>query len=156
MRFINVITAALLPIAALTSPLATTSISEEEAVALKFSAITTRDDDAEAVGLLKRSKSCDVVNVVTEVDCWWLPKHNGKGNHYVRSFKGTTNNIPFDCWTKCEKVGGITTWFWTYSSTLGGCYVPGYYLDNNCVSSGSGALPQCSFAAADRAQGGCA
>ncbi|KFY05837.1 hypothetical protein V492_08272 [Pseudogymnoascus sp. VKM F-4246] len=154
MKFITILTAAVLPLVALASPISGASLSLEEAETLKMtSAAEARDVSAEAAGLVKRNKSCDVVNVATEVDCWWLPKHNGSGNHKVRSYSGTTNNISFSCWTKCEKVGGITTWFWT---TTGKCYVPGYYLDNNCVSSGSGALPQCSWAASDRSHGGCA
>lgn len=108
MHFFAALTAALLPLAALAAPLADASLSQEEAEALKLSSIETRDDAAEAVGLLKRDKKCDVVNVATTVDCWWMPKHNGSGNHKVRSFKGTTNNIDFSCYTKCEKVGGIT------------------------------------------------
>jgi hypothetical protein len=108
MHFITILTAALLPLAALASPLVDSSLTTDEVIANKLSTIQKRDEAAEAVGLVKRDKSCSVVNVVTEVDCWLLPKHNGSGNKKVGSFKGTTNNISFHCWTKCEKVGGIT------------------------------------------------
>lgn len=94
MHFITALTAALLPLAAVASPL---------------TAVSTRDDAAEAVGLVERAdKYCDVVHVATTVDCWLLPKHNGNGNQYIKSFAGTAKNIDFSCWTKCESVGGIT------------------------------------------------
>ncbi|KAL5348923.1 hypothetical protein ACLOAV_006348 [Pseudogymnoascus australis] len=160
MHFVTVLTAVLLPLTALASPLASSPLSHEEAQALKTSDIQTRDDAAEAVGLAKRkNRFCDVVNVATTVDCWFLPKHKGNNNRIIRSFKGTKNDIEFNCWTKCESVHGIKTWFFTWNPgtnpQLNGCYVPGYYLDNNCVSSGSGALKQCPFAASDRSYGGC-
>lgn len=107
MHFITALTAALLPLAALANPIAASPLSHEEAEVLKTSDIQTRDDSAEAVGLVKRNRFCDVVNVVTTVDCWFLPKHKGNQNRVIRSFKGTTNNIEFACWTKCESVGGI-------------------------------------------------
>ncbi|KFX96545.1 hypothetical protein V490_03298 [Pseudogymnoascus sp. VKM F-3557] len=160
MHFTTALISALLPLAVLANPLAASPLSHEDAQALKTSDIQTRDDAAEAAGLVKRNRFCDVVNVSTTVDCWFLPKHKGNQNRIIRSFKGTTNDIEFACWTKCENVNGITTWFWTWNAgtqpQLNGCYVPGYYLDNNCVSSGSGALPQCEFAAVDRSYGGCA
>lgn len=109
MKFITIITAALLPLMALASPVGKSSLSPEEAQALKVTSIAeARDVSAEDVGLVKRNKSCSVVHVVTEVDCWYLPKHNGNGNTKIRSYSGTTKNISFNCWTKCEKVGGIT------------------------------------------------
>ncbi|OBT61191.1 hypothetical protein VE03_08688 [Pseudogymnoascus sp. 23342-1-I1] len=137
MHFITALTAVLLSLTALASPLAAFPLSHEEAQALKTSDIQTRDDAAEA-----RTGS-----------------HKGNQNRIIRSFKGTTNDIEFACWTKCESVHGIKTWFFTWNvgtkPQLNGCYVPGYYLDNNCISSGSGALPQCPFAAGDRSYGGC-
>jgi hypothetical protein len=113
MKLFSIIAAALLPLAALSSPLNAieardAEITAEEANILKNGgAIAVRDAAAESIGLLKRNL-CDVVNVVTTVDCWWLPKHGGNGNHYVTTFAGTRNDINFICWTKCERVGGIT------------------------------------------------
>ncbi|KAH6666965.1 hypothetical protein B0J14DRAFT_642840 [Halenospora varia] len=161
MKVFSIIAATLLPLAVFSSPLSAVEVRDveitaKEATRLKNAgAIEVRDAAAKSVGLFKR-KDCDVVNVVTEVDCWWLPKHGGSGNEKITSYSGTRNNINFSCWTKCERVGGITTWFWTRETGKAkGCYVPGYYLDNSCVSTGSGALPQCAWAASDRAQGGC-
>jgi hypothetical protein len=109
MQLITILTAAILPLTALASPIADTSLTQDEAQAQRLSIIKTRDDAAEAAGLVKRAdKFCDVVNVVTTVDCWLLPKHGGNGNQYIKSFPGTRNNIDFSCWTKCESVGGIT------------------------------------------------
>lgn len=111
MKFFSIITTALLPLAVLASPVAepTTNMSDEEAYLLKTaSAVAARDADAESAGLFKRNEFCDIVNVVTEVDCWWLPKHNGSGNHKVKSIAGSRNDVEFSCYTRCENVGGIT------------------------------------------------
>lgn len=109
MKFFTILTAAFLPLTALASPTITAPLSSEEARSLKLASIAkARDASAEVVGLVKRNKKCDIVNVVTEVDCWLLPKHGGNRNIKERSYKGTANDISFQCWTKCEKVGGIT------------------------------------------------
>ncbi|KAK2733159.1 hypothetical protein FQN55_003728 [Onygenales sp. PD_40] len=56
----------------------------------------------------KTSYLCDIVNVVTEVDCWAFPQHGGKGNEKVTSYKGTKNDIEFSCYVDCEDVYGNT------------------------------------------------
>ncbi|EPE36970.1 hypothetical protein GLAREA_09133 [Glarea lozoyensis ATCC 20868] len=136
MKFFSIITAALLPLVAISSPLNAVRDFEAEAAAKALAVKTSnnahkvRDLDAEAAGLIKRgTKYCDIVHVSTEVDCWWLPKHNGNGNHKVRSFAGTANNIKFTCYTNCEDVHGNTSWDWADDYN---CYVPGYYTDNTC------------------------
>jgi len=113
MKGFFIIAISLFPLAVFSSPVKAVQVGDveldaKEAARLKNNgAIEIRDADAEAVGLFKR-KDCDVVHVVTEVDCWWLPKHRGNQNEYITSYSGTRNNINFTCWTKCEKVGGIT------------------------------------------------
>jgi hypothetical protein len=113
MKAFSIIATTLLPLTVFSSPLTAVEVRDgeitaKEAAYLKnASPIEIRDAAAESVGLFKR-KDCDVVHVVTEVDCWWLPKHNGDYNEKITSYAGTRNNINFTCWTKCEKVGGIT------------------------------------------------
>ena len=92
MKLFSIVTAALLPVAAISTPLN-----------------KVRDLDAEAAGLVKKATQyCDIVNVVTEVDCWALPKHGGNGNVKITSLAGTRNNVEFTCYTNCEDVHGNT------------------------------------------------
>jgi hypothetical protein len=97
MKFSTIIASALLPIATLGSPL--------QAI---------RDAEAESAGIFKRA-TCDIVHVATTVDCWWYPTHGHQsdGNYIAHSFSGTTNNIKFTCYARCENVQGIT-----YGSTF--------------------------------------
>jgi hypothetical protein len=115
MKFCSIITAALLPFAAVCSPLNVVRDfkidSPARALAVKNSqeAHEVRDLDAEAAGLIKRAtRYCDIVHVATEVDCWYLPKHGGSGNRKITSFAGTRNNIKFTCYLNGENVNGNT------------------------------------------------
>ncbi|KAH9221784.1 hypothetical protein DL95DRAFT_455145 [Leptodontidium sp. 2 PMI_412] len=151
--------AALLPFAAMSTPLIAVRDADAGEVVKGFVAKTAqarnehkmRDLDAEAVGLVKRANQfCDIVNVVTEVDCWILPKHGGNGNRKVKSLAGTRNNVEFSCYTDCEDVGGNTSWDWAVNH---GCYIPGFYTDATCTRR---ALGKCPWFDSDRAFGGCA
>ncbi|KAK0119362.1 hypothetical protein ONS95_010814 [Cadophora gregata] len=122
--------------------------------------ILTRDSKAESVGLFKRDKSCDIVHVVTWVGCWWLPSKTAPGTDLVKKIDGDTNNIPFECYVRCKStaIEGISAWYFTrkYSNSgHGGCYVPGYYTDDNCRSTGSGHLPECGWHAKDEKDSDC-
>jgi hypothetical protein len=114
MKLFSIITAALLPVAAMSTPLNAVRDFDAEAaskalLAKTASTHTVRDLNAEAAGLVKKATQyCDIVNVVTEVDCWYLPKHGGTGNHKVTSLAGTRNNVEFTCYTNCEDVHGNT------------------------------------------------
>jgi hypothetical protein len=114
MKLFSIITAALLPVAAMSTPLNAVRDFDAEAtskalLAKTASTHTVRDLDAETAGLVKKATQyCDIVNVVTEVDCWYLPKHGGTGNHKVTSLAGTRNNVEFTCYTNCEDVHGNT------------------------------------------------
>ncbi|EHK99082.1 hypothetical protein M7I_5082 [Glarea lozoyensis 74030] len=79
MKFFSIITAALLPLVAISSPLNAVRDFEAEAAAKALAVKTSnnahkvRDLDAEAAGLIKRgTKYCDIVHVSTEVDCLLL------------------------------------------------------------------------------------
>jgi hypothetical protein len=115
MKLFSIITAALLPVATMSTPLNAVRDFDAEAASKALLAKTAsnphavRDLDAEAAGLVKKATQyCDIVNVATEVDCWWLPKHGGNGNHKVTSLAGTRNNVEFTCYTNCEDVNGNT------------------------------------------------
>lgn len=74
-------------------------------------AMLARDAAAENVGLLKRAELlCEIVNVVTVVDCHYWPTHastwQGWSNWVVTSFAGSTKH-DFDCYLDGETVGGI-------------------------------------------------
>jgi len=115
MKLFTILTTALLPFVVMSNPLNAVRDFEAEAAAKALAAKTShdaqkvRDLNAESAGLIKRATEyCDIVNVATEVDCWWLPKHGGNGNHKVTSLAGTRNNVKFTCYTNCEDVNGNT------------------------------------------------
>ncbi|CZR68846.1 uncharacterized protein PAC_18746 [Phialocephala subalpina] len=153
MKFSAILASALPPLSVISTPLvAVRDVATEasiEALRVKMASIASRDADARAIGLVKRYEHCDIVNVATTVDCWWLPKHGGNGNHKVESIAGTTNNIEFSCYTNCESVDGNTSWDWAVNR---GCYVPGAYTDDTCTRANLG---KCPFSATDRSYGGC-
>jgi len=124
MKLFSFIAATVLPISVLSTPLKAVREASPETLADKGrtavkSHATIRDAESEAAGLLKRDATCDIVHVVTTVDCWWLPihKHQSDGNLLIKSIPGTTNNIVFDCFARCENVQGIT-----YGSSLDHCH----------------------------------
>jgi len=156
MRLASILIAAFLPLAVYSTPLVTVRAVEDrtaestEAFRLKMeSIVAVRDADASSVGLVKRNEYCDIVHVATTVNCYWLPKHGGNGNHKVTEIAGTRNNVEFSCYTDCEDVNGNTSWDWAINH---GCYVPGYYTDATCSRANLG---KCAFYTLDRSYGGC-
>ncbi|KAH8589001.1 hypothetical protein B0O99DRAFT_746335 [Bisporella sp. PMI_857] len=165
MKFFSVIVTALLPLAVLSTPLQGAREAPREAIAAADkwhqrtparSRIAVRDAEAESARIHKRAV-CDIVHVVTTVDCWNYPTHGHEsdGNYVIKHIPGDTKNIHFACYARCENVHGITAWYLTSKYNEAGCYVPGYYTDDNCRSTGSNALPRCPSATSDENAVGC-
>ncbi|KAH7355450.1 hypothetical protein BKA65DRAFT_582382 [Rhexocercosporidium sp. MPI-PUGE-AT-0058] len=156
----------LLSIVVLASGLVTVRSPSTEAqnrrgLASLTSKFINRDSEAELVGLVKRDKKCDIVHVATWVGCWWLPSKTASGTYKVAEIDGDVKNIPFECYTRCKAtaIEGISAWYFTRKYTLPGryygCYVPGYYTDDNCRSTGSGHLPECDWHEGDEKDAKC-
>jgi hypothetical protein len=119
MKVFSIVAVTLLPLSVLATPLQAVRDASLEAITVKGSGAAIMaskkffcDAAAESVGLAKRSAKCDIKHVDTEVDCWWYPIHKHTGdpsyNRLIGSFKGTTKDIVFDCYARCENVQGIT------------------------------------------------
>jgi hypothetical protein len=117
MKFLSIIASTLLPLAVFGSPLQSIRSASPEAIVagrdLQRTPVRTsvehRDAEAAPAGIFKRA-TCDIVHVVTTVDCWFYPTHGHKddGNKVIKSIPGDTNNIKFTCYARCENVQGIT------------------------------------------------
>ena len=119
MKVFSIFTAALLCLAANATPVPEEGTAFRNGfLAAKLSqrvtdakAILARDAAAEKVGLIKRAElNCEIVNVVTVVDCHYWPTHastwQGADNYVVTSFAGGTKH-DFDCYLDGQTVGGI-------------------------------------------------
>ncbi|KAJ5812376.1 hypothetical protein N7474_008677 [Penicillium riverlandense] len=120
MKVLSILTTALLSLAVVATPIPDDTAAVREALIAErrakqqtpTTAILTRDAEAESVGLLKRAElNCEIVNVVTTVDCHWWPTHadtfNGNPNWVVTSF-GPSTKHDFNCYMNGQSVGGIT------------------------------------------------
>ncbi|KAJ5610220.1 hypothetical protein N7510_006939 [Penicillium lagena] len=119
MKVLSIFTTALLSLAVVGTPIPDDRAAAHEALIADrraqrqtaASAISARDAEAESVGLLKRAElNCEIVNVVTTVDCHYWPTHastwNGHSNHVVTSF-GPSTKHDFDCYLNGQTVGGV-------------------------------------------------
>ncbi|KAJ5811358.1 hypothetical protein N7474_007659 [Penicillium riverlandense] len=119
MKLFSVFTTALLSLAVDATPVPEGGTPfSRGALADRFSqrvANASADGEAEMGDLAKRSQlTCEIVNVVTTVDCHYWPTHadvvEGSPpvrNYVVTSF-GPSTKHDFDCYLPGENVGGIT------------------------------------------------
>ncbi|KAJ5604842.1 hypothetical protein N7510_009996 [Penicillium lagena] len=119
MKLFSVLTTALLTLGVDATPVPEGGASFREGVlADRFSQRVTDASAgaaAEMGGLVKRTElTCEIVNVVTTVDCHYWPTHADVSegypevkNHVVTSF-GPSTKHDFSCYLPGENVGGIT------------------------------------------------
>lgn len=112
MKLFSILTTALVYLAVEATPVPDRHVPRFPQRVTDASAITARDAAAEEVGLAKRAElNCEIVNVVTSVDCHTFPTHastyNGMNNYVDTSF-GPSTKHDFNCYVNGETVGGIT------------------------------------------------